>query len=325
MTAAGLLRDNGLINWSKSVGTTIDEILPWYQSRGIAPSLREIYYRLVALGLSNTTSAYKQLSNHLVDARMRDKIPWNSINDESRNVYNDNLLEYLTPLEHVELAINYLKNCHNLFKVPRWHCQTNYVEVWTEKKSIVGTIMHFLGDREVRIIPVSGFDGWGDAYKHSQRLESVIRNAEKYGIKLQIHILYLGDFDPSGEAIDVHLKQQLSYFGFGPDNVKFRRIAVTAEQIQEYNLPSKPGDKQTLDKLENDSRTKAFIAEHGELYAVELEALTAKVPDQFEKLVQTEVDNLHDDELYQEQLAKAEHKPQYISGLVQKLIGSSLE
>jgi len=44
----------------------------------------------------------------------------------------------------------------------------------------------------------------------------------------RIHILYFGDFDPSGEDMDRHLKDALSYF-FERDHylIDFERVAVT--------------------------------------------------------------------------------------------------
>jgi len=66
-----------------------------------------------------------------------------------------------------------LKNAHEKYKVPRWYGQPNYVELWLEKKAAAETIMSFLGDRQVRVVPVGGFDSWGDAYKHSQRLKMI--------------------------------------------------------------------------------------------------------------------------------------------------------
>ena len=54
----------------------VKEILPYYQAKRISPSLREIYYRLVAKGLPNTGSSYTQLSGKIVEARMDDSIPW---------------------------------------------------------------------------------------------------------------------------------------------------------------------------------------------------------------------------------------------------------
>ena len=59
--------------------------------------------------------------------------------------------------------------------------------------------------------------------------------------------------------------------------MEFERIAVTQEQIHEYNLPPTPEDNETLEKLDRDSRTNGFIEKYGELFAVELDALLAIV------------------------------------------------
>jgi len=70
---------------------------------------------------------------------------------------------------------------------------------------------------------------------------------EKYGIDPEsIHILYCGDLDPSGENIDWYIKKRLKQLGI--ESIEFRRIAITPEQIEEYNFPlldiGKKPDKQ---------------------------------------------------------------------------------
>lgn len=301
--------------WPNVIKMVVEEILPYYQGRGISTSVREIYYRLVAKGLPNTGSAYKQLSGKIVEARFDGRIPWNMIYDQSRYLHDNGVSKYRTPEEHIESQIDNLKNAHENYKIPRWYGQPNYVEVWLEKKAAAGTIMSFLKDREVIIVPLGGFDSWGDAYKHAGRLNSVIES----GIKPEnIHIIYLGDFDPSGTDIEKLAKQQLRAFDIHPIN--FKRIAVTKEQIEEYGLPSKPEDSETLEKLDRDPRTRRFVIRHGQLYAVELEALTAYVPDEFEQLVRTQVDSLFDNHIHQEILNKPEHVKTHISELVNKKV-----
>lgn len=301
--------------WPNVIKMIVEEILPYYRDRGISTSVREIYYRLVAKGLPNTGSAYRQLSGKIVEARMDGRIPWYMISDQSRYTHDNGVSKYETPEKYIQFGIDYLKNAHEEYKIPHWYGQPNYIEVWLEKKAAAGTIVSFLKDREVRVVPLGGFDSWGDAYKHSERLNSIIEG----GIKPEnIHIIYLGDFDPSGSNIEKLAGQQLRSFGLYGVNLK--RIAVTKEQIVEYNLPSQPEDPQTLKKLDKDPRTPDFIAKHGQLYAVELEALTAFVPDEFEKLVQTEVDNLFDNNIYQEVLNEPENTKKYISELVNKKV-----
>jgi hypothetical protein len=59
----------------------------------------------------------------------------------------------------------------------------------------------------------------------------------------EIHILYFGDFDPSGDDMDYHLNNALRFFGL--EDIDFQRIAVTEEQIEEFHLPPMPKSKET--------------------------------------------------------------------------------
>ena len=82
-------------------------------------------------------------------------------------------------------------------------------------------------------------------------------------------------------------------------DIDFQRITVTEEQIEKYNLPIGI-DAATQEKLDNDSRTNGFLQRHGELYAVELDALPAIVPDAFKTMVIEWVDQDFDEDIYEE-------------------------
>ena len=75
-------------------------------------------------------------------------------------------------------------------------------------------------------------------------------------------MLYFGDFDPSGEGMVISLKERLCTLCSQPEIIK---CALTRDDIQHYNLP--PAEAKTTD-----TRSKAFIAEHGNI-CVELDAL----------------------------------------------------
>lgn len=177
---SGLVKNR--VIWFRVVEKVVNEILPWYRAKEIVPGIREIHYRLVAINsIPNNRSSYNQLSNHLVDARMSGIISWNDINDESRFVYNDNITKYTTPEDYLQQGIDFIKDAHETYGFPRWYSQENYVEPWTEKLAAVGTLKKFLKGKEVRIVPVRGFDGWGDAYKHALRLTRIRNEAIKNG------------------------------------------------------------------------------------------------------------------------------------------------
>jgi hypothetical protein len=131
------------------------------------------------------------------------------------------------------------------------------------------------------------------------------------------HILYFGDFDPSGADMDRHLFTALSTFRLS--SIDIRRVAITPKQIETFNLPPIPSDQETLNKLNKDTRKSKFILKYGELYAVELDALLAIAPDEFEKILMESVDQFFDKTIYEQNLN------QYSSNEIQKMIKTKIQ
>ena len=287
------------IDWSPAISMLVDELIPWFRKKEIVPAVREIFYLLTdKQKIPNTNSSYKQLSNHLVRLRMEGTIPWSAISDDTRLVHFDRLSKYMAPTEYVEDKINRVRFAHEEYKIPLWYSQPYYIEVWIEKLAAVRTVASYIKDKQVRLVPIRGYDSWSNIFKSCSRL-----NAKKQdGFK--VVIIYLGDFDPSGEDIDRHIRQGLNFFGLA--DIPINRIAVTKKQIQQFHLPPVPTDAKTLNKLENnDTRTPRFIKKHGRLYAVELEALTLR--EEFERLLIRTIDKFYDKSIYQELISRPEH------------------
>jgi hypothetical protein len=278
------------IDWRLVINNHVIPALEWFAEQGITPTLRTLFYRLVSLQvIPNTKNSYKRLSKVLVKERKEGNIEWDAIADEGRLVicnFND---VYESPEQYIQRGINHVKNADSHYKVPRWYKQEHYVELWIEKQALADTFESFLEDRQVRIVVNKGYAGWTFLSENAQRLSEIHwKDPGK-----RIHVLYFGDFDPSGEDMDRHLVDALSHFDL-QCIVDFERIAVTEIDIEEYNLPPVPEDSETLDKLDKDSRKGGFVDKHGQLIAVELDALLAIVPDQFKQLVQESVDQYFD-------------------------------
>jgi hypothetical protein len=283
------------IDW-KRVIHRIKEELPWFQERRITPTLRSLFYRLVSLEvIPNTNQAYKQLSNATVKARKKWELPWNAFSDEGRLVLSDFVEEYQTSEQYVQSYINLLKNASQNYTVPRWYKQQHYVEVWIEKQALAGTFSSFSTGRDVKIVVNRGYSGWSFLYENCMRLLKVEESGK------EIHILYFGDLDPSGDNMEDHLDEAFGYFGLG--EIDFQRVAVTEEQVEEFNLPTEPESKETIEKVNNDTRKNGFIRKYGKLYVVELDALLAIVPNEFKLIVQESVDQFFDTRIYQEVLS----------------------
>jgi hypothetical protein len=100
---------------------------------------------------------------------------------------------------------------------------------------------------------------------------SFLYNAAEYINQLAVptYIYHLGDFDPSGINAGEKIEETLRELA--PDaEIFFERIAVTPDQISEWDLPTRPTKM-------SDTRAKGFGAESVELDAIDPNQLRALV------------------------------------------------
>ncbi len=300
------------INW-KEVIEALKVELDNFASEGYKPTLRAMFYRLYSKGIiPNTPSAYDRLSKTTGDARVNGELEMDCFVDNSRQVIEDFNEIYWTPQELIDARIERLKQTELDYTntIPRWHNQPHYVEVWIEKDAMAAVFQSILERLDVRIVPMKGNVSWTFLNECANRIKHFLN------LKKQVHGLYYGDFDPSGDYMDTDLENRLDELDIEIDPseastfhnqlgiIDLHRVAVTPEQIDEYNLPFDP-DRATREKMENDSRTNGFMEKYGTLYATELDALPALIPDVFrQELVIDEVEQYFDDEIYTELLEK---------------------
>jgi hypothetical protein len=287
-------------SWKTIIENELKQELGLFREQGYKPTLRAVYYRLYSRGLfPNTKNTYQSLDRATVEARWSGRLRIDCFADNARQVIGDFNDAYQSPEAYLQHVIDFIKAAPEAYmsSIPRWHNQPHYVEVWIEKDAMAGTLQSILRDRHVRIVPNRGFTSLTALYANSSRLEKFQHRGK------QIHVLYFGDFDPSGDDMDRDLKKRLSRLGWTSNTLDFRRIAVTTEQIQRYDLPFNP-DKTTLEKMENDSRRHRFSEKYGGLYAVELDALPARIPEDFKNMVLQSVDQFFDEDIFAQVLAQ---------------------
>ncbi len=86
-----------------------------------------------------------------------------------------------------------------------------------------------------------------------------------------IRLFYISDFDPAGSIMPVAVARQVEYWRarYAPDtDIKLTPLALTAEQVAQYQLPRIP-------RKETDQRRAGFEERYG-AGAVELDALEAR-------------------------------------------------
>jgi len=303
---------------------TIKERLALWASQQITPTLRGLFYTLISLNvLENTPNKYDYLSDFTARARensekgfeIRHKrngepyryrfkeeeiLPIDCFADNVRRVIEIED-EYETPEEFYDRGTKYyVKDISENYKIPRWHNQPDYVEVWVEKNALAGTldsIINVAGEREVRIVPAGGQESVTFAWQHVRRLRLKRFEGKK------VHIRYFGDLDPSGEAIERELINKLTVSPYNLSGIDFKRVGVTNKQRIDFRLiPNK--DPKTMSKLKRDSNRFAFMEKYhlereDDLFQIEVDALEAIAPTEFRDLVLQSVDEFFKDDIYQ--------------------------
>ena len=294
-------------NWNQIVEEEIPKALEFFQSEGVKPTLRTLFYRLVSLGLiPNTRSAYKQLSRKLVQARKKGLFAWDFLEDKVRYTIDkydatyrseEDLTQCKERCEYRLENIDIKRLIENEFGwltvsdwIGFWAKQPVTVELWIEKDALAATFDSWLSDLEITIRVNRGYSSWTFIYENVQALKRKLEDHDK------IVILYAGDLDPSGVDIERFLREALDYFGITQEQVIFKRVAITEDQVDKYNLPPRPEDIQTLQKLERDPRYKKYNKQ----YIVELDALVAIVPEEFREELRSTILQYHDEKIYEE-------------------------
>lgn len=285
------------INWEAAIQEVKSSLANFFEPRGITPTLRTMFYRLYSLKMiPNTKSAYQQLIKQSVRARKEGLISFDSFADGAKRAVIGNYREsYEDPLDDAKSWVKYIKTMkeQSTYEIGKWYNQKHYVECWIEKDAMADTFRTFLADQGVYIAVNKGYSSWTFLYDNAKRL------LEQQNKGKEIHVLYFGDFDPSGLDMEQgHLVDALSFFGL--ENIDLQRICITLDQIQQFNLPEIPEAGETVEKAKRDPRYQKFIAEHGRLILVELDAMLALAPDDFKTIVQASVDQYFDEDVYDE-------------------------
>jgi hypothetical protein len=234
------------------------EIVREYET---AVTLRQVFYRLVAEELiPNTESAYKRLSALTAKARREGTFP--ALTDHTRSV--ERVQTFTSPAEALgALARSYRRD---LLEGQPW-----LPMIVVEKATLIVQVRSWFGDL---CVPVGALRGYSSESYERVILDLVTR--ERDTSTREAVLLYCGDFDPTGEDIPRSFAELTG--------LELQRVALTPEQVDEYDLPPALGKA-------TDSRAADFMARHGRLVQVELEALSPAV---LYDLLAAEVDRIVD-------------------------------
>lgn len=257
-------------------------ILREYAAQGYELTLRQLYYQFVARGLiANTQQEYKKLGDVISNGRYAGIIDWNDITDRTRFVREQPA--WSDPSSIIDASARQ-------YQINLWDGQPNHVEVWVEKDALVGVVERACSQNRLPFLSCRGYVSSSEMWSSAQRLGRIIAGGQ------EVHLLHLGDHDPSGIDMSRDIEDRITEFlwGDGRNGAAFHlnRIALNMDQIQQYDPPPNPA------KI-TDSRAGQYIADHG-TESWELDALEPAVIDQ---LIQSESAPLIDLDLMDERRA----------------------
>ena len=197
-------------------------------------SVRHVFYRMTDPRLpepvEKSERGYQHVQHRMVQMRRAGILPYGWITDSTRRGYH---------VRTFEDGGDFLSAFAGLYRGDLWEQSDHYVEVWCESRSIAGTIEKTCRELAVSLYPAGGFASLTLAYQAAEFIKDMARDRPA-------EIIYIGDYDPAGVLIDQSIEAELR--GHLDDDVElnFHRVAITPEQVHEFDLPTKPrkaGDK----------------------------------------------------------------------------------
>ena len=287
-----------------------------YRRQGMGLTLRQLYYALVSRGLiPNGQKHYKRLGDTLARARVAGDFPMIYLTDRGRHVGLTRLLDQTDADEALRQTGAELRSAPErwLWR-DRWYGQEVYPSVWIEKEALAGVFAPTCERLGVGLFPCKGYPSVSALHDWIEEVCGAAGQARDAGRPFQAVVLYCGDHDPDGLEIPRAAERSIGEMldnsvlpgfaraegieGLGPRlvapddvevSVTFNRIALTIEQIEEYNPPPFPAK-------ETSSRYDRYVEETGMTDAWELDALT---PTTLRDLITEEVEALFDPEVYE--------------------------
>jgi len=175
--------------------------------------------KLIADMSKNSTN---RVSRQLLWAREQGIIPWKWIVDETRAP------EGHPGWDDPEAFADYAQS---VYRRDLWAEQQRLVMVVSEKGTVRGIVKPITDAYHVQFLPMHGY---GSATAAHDLAELSLHLPEH----TKLHILYVGDYDPSGMQMFEDLTQRVSERYGGSAEVA--RIALTREDVESGKLPSFP-------------------------------------------------------------------------------------
>lgn len=258
-------------------------------------SVRTAYYQLLSHGYI-TIGSYGNFDKVLAEGREEGYVPWDIFIDESKPYdpayegisIDTNVKEYIK--DEIESALIAPSTFNE------WEKQNMKVEVWIEKEALKPIIRPIIDKYKVAVQTLRGYPSITKAKEGVERIKSYLEK------KLEVKILYLGDFDPSGWNITKVLQEKYFYKEIKDKRFELRRLGLNFEQLKDIVLDPLPFSKNEKKLKEFEKEFKHRFEEAGyEWGKYEIEAMN---PKQIQNILEDSLKSCMKDKIDEEAIKK---------------------
>ena len=203
------------------------DILKTFNEIQMPMTVRQVFYQMVNKGWAKEESFYRKVQAQVLNMRRNGQLPYFCITDGTR--YSIKQRSYNSLKDAIDLSI------HN-FKLDIWASNENYVEVWMEKDALASIFQEVTSEYDVPLHVSRGFASESFIYQSAEVIKSLSKPTT---------ILMFTDHDPSGLVVDKSIQEGFRRMGA---KVDFVRCALNQDQIDRYNLPTRPTKKSNHSK-----------------------------------------------------------------------------
>jgi hypothetical protein len=236
-------------------------------------TVRQVFYQLEMAGVvDKTENGYRQVQRQALVMRREELLSWDFITDGTR---------WQRKPDSYEDIGSYVDQMARTYRRDLWQGHDVRLEVWLEKDALADLVVDMTDRWDVPLMVSRGQSSATFLHAAAREAERAFRAAD---VATYIYALY--DYDAGGDRAAAAVERELP--AYAPDTpIYFERLAVTAEQIEEWDLPTRPpkakdpdakkwGDKPCveLDAIDPDTLTRLVeeaITHHVDLRAWEVE------------------------------------------------------
>lgn len=224
-------------------------------------TLRALFYQLASAGgLPNSQPHYKRLMNVVARLREDGMMPCGWL--------TDNVRQTMKPSSWSGLP-DFWDSVRRSYRKSFWASQPEYIEIALEKDALASTTWPVTHEFDVSLRVIRGFS----SITYAMQIAQEWRHIQK-----PITMYYVGDYDPSGMAIEADLRAKLSRYS--GRTFQWQRLAVVEHDFDAFDLLPLPVKT-------TDVRSRAFHERYGSRCA-EADALP---PSELRRRVRTAIES----------------------------------